>query len=125
MKRLAIFATLGFLAFAGCQNEMPSAPQQSSPVEGNWNYIATDGQDLSDYGITYSFSADKWVYTLGDAGAKQYQFRTNGDTLTATLIADGMHSSDAIGSQVTSIFNVRGDTLEMQTGGHTAILARQ
>jgi hypothetical protein len=125
MKRIVILASLAFIGFIGCQNEMPSAPAQSSSLEGTWNYVSTDGQDLSDYGITYSFSGDQWVYTLGDAGQKTYRIATVGDSLNATLIADGMHSPDAIGSTVASIFAVHGDTLTMQTAGHTAVLTRQ
>ena len=125
MKHILIFASLAFIGFVGCKNEMPSAPAEASPIEGTWNYISTDGQDFSDYGITYSFNGNQWIYTLGDAGQKVYRIATNGDNLTATLIADGMHSSDAIGSAVTSSFAVHGDTLTMQTAGHIAVLTRR
>ena len=73
MKRTLLLFAIAALGYAGCRNEMPSAPESSSSLEGTWNYISTDGQDLSDYGITYAFAGDKWTYTLGDAGAKEYR----------------------------------------------------
>jgi hypothetical protein len=125
MKKALVVIAIALFGFVGCRNEMPAAPQSSTSLEGNWNYVSTDGQDFSDYGITYSFTGDTWTYTLGDAGQKQYRYDVSGDSIKATLIADGLHSSDAIGSMVRSAYTLRGDTLTMQTDGHIAVLARQ
>jgi hypothetical protein len=120
---------LGAVA-AGCAKNMPSQPatdEQAIPMalRGTWDYQATDTTDLSGYGITYAFNGSQWTYTLGDAGAKQFDFATNGDAFTATLAQDQTHSGEAIGSTMSGTYRISGDTLTMSIGGHNAILTRE
>jgi uncharacterized protein (TIGR03067 family) len=121
---LKTIAAFGLLILAGCAKEMPLQAEAQNTIQGAWDYVSTDGQDLADYGIQYRFDGTKWTYQLGDAGSKMYSIVTDGDHFTATLEQDGLNSGEAAGSQFTGTYQIAGDSLTMNYGGHTAVLVR-
>jgi len=121
---LKTIAAFGLLILAGCAKEMPLQAEAQNTLQGTWDYVSTDGQDLADYGIQYVFDGTNWTYQLGDAGSKTYSIATIGDHFTATLEQDGLNSGEVVGSQIAGTFQMAGDSLTMNYAGHTAVLVR-
>jgi hypothetical protein len=124
--RIALLGLTSVVGFAGCAQEMSVEPQKASPtsLQGKWDYVATDGADLSDYGITYAFQDGIWTYQLSDAGTKQYALTTAGNAFTAVLRNSTFQNGEAAGSRVEGTYRISGDTLVMNYEGHTAMLLR-
>jgi hypothetical protein len=123
---IATVLLMGSSWLAGCSNNtQPESASAPESLQGTWAYQSTDGQDLSGYGITYAFQGTIWTYTLGEAGQKQYDFSTLGNTFEATLQSNGINSVEQAGSKIRGQYEIFGDTLKMMSGGHTAVLIKE
>jgi hypothetical protein len=118
-------ATAAALGLASCAQDInTSAPIEQQSIEGTWDYQSTDNADLSEYGITYTFTGDTWKYLIPNEGEKDYSYKTRGPVIEATLTEDSFQSGDSLGSRLEASYTIVGDQLTMEYGGHTAILKR-